>query len=188
MFSFFYFLIGISIGAKEFIHDKKPFRLEYDESVWEISPSHPKHMGSPREIDKWLSKPTLLSLQRKEKDDNYHSRFSIVVDKFESDTAKSNVELLQVAADRSIKFLKDQRFSIRLKEPSHPLNTNLLSYRIIGEQRDFGLTFHQFILIHGEEVYYLTHAARTSQFEKQKDEGEKLIQSFKLGTFQSSTH
>lgn len=143
--------------------------VEYSKILWEeIKPA-----ATTR--DPALDEMTLLSLQRKTVEEDYHSRFSVVVEALKGKEKDS----LSAYSERAVSFLKSQRFQILSVEPfSSPTIPTMV--RITAQQRDFGLTFSQFLFLREGKGYLVTGTTRTKVHPEQSKELEQMVQSLKF--------
>jgi len=163
------FLLGIflawGIPATPLKGADGSFQIDYNSSQWE--PKETLQESPPR------PGKTLLSLERKTPDDRYHARFSVVTDPIK----KAKPE--QYFA-KALKFMKDKRFRILSQNMETLPFVRGPVYRIVANQRDFGLTFEQRIFIHQGKAFLLTAATRMNKFKEYLPETAALFQSFRL--------
>ena len=163
-------------GSTSFQHPSGQFRLVYDSDIWEIAPIE---RGTQRveEVDQRIQQAIQVSLQRKVANDRYHPRFSVVVEdatRFDTKTPSGAENYRRYALD----FLKSQRFQV-LSQRSVTLG-ELPAYEITAYQRDFGLTYVQWIVLEGTRAFLLTGAARTQVFEERRAELDAMARSLQL--------
>lgn len=161
---------SLSAFASSFSDSLGRFKLDYPDN-WEISR---KTAGNDP-----LSQGVLISLQRKNADDRYHPRFSVVVEetrRFGTTEPKGRALYQNYATE----FLKSQRFQIQNQKDTTVSGNPALE--VTAFQRDFGLTYRQWIVIGpSDSAYLLTAAARVKSFESYAAEFDKMAQSFKMG-------
>ena len=163
--------------ASSYVDAKRHFTFDFNELGWELSDKKANDRPAKEDVDKNMAERTLVAVQRKEADDKYHSRFSVVVDDLSS-FKETGALLLSAYHRKTVGFLKNQRFDV--------LSTNSVkmpliatpAFETIANQRDFGLTFRQVVLVRGKEAYILTATSRTKRFEAQEKELKALFDTF----------
>ena len=169
-------LLAMSLKAypREYRDPLKEFYFEFDEEKWQIVPPR---TGEKTDIDKQFAEQTLVNVQRIKSDDKYHSRFSVVLEKADGGEGPLDARLTKYG-EKARDFLEKQRFYVF----SGKLVTfsGIKAFDIIANQRDFGLMFHQRVLLRGKDAYLLTAATRTKKFEEQEAEVDKMLDSFRF--------
>lgn len=166
----------VTFGAT-YSNATRKFSFDYNDADWEVVPEDAKAPHKGADVDKAMVEHTLVSIQRKKADEKYRARFSVVVDDLKKAKSK-DVSALVRYQNYAVDFLKSQRFSIVSTGPKKlPLVVGAAS-EVVAYQRDFGLTFHQIILLHSDEAYILTAAARTTNYDSYAKEIEKIVDSF----------
>jgi len=173
------FLLPLVALATPYEHTAPRFAFDYDDTAWEMTKA-PAPVAREAEVDKKMAEKTLVTVQRRQADAKYHARFSVVLDeakRFE----KAGVPLVETYRDHAVEFLKGQRFAIQsvkeIKLPGAPSP----AFEILGNQRDFGLTFRQIVFLDGSQAVLLTGATRTDKYDEQSKDIEKILTSFKWG-------
>jgi hypothetical protein len=152
------------------------FRLTYDEKNWEAVSSTKDSKIPPKEtVDQVMAEKTLTVLQRKNSDDKYRARVSVVMDPLKKEEAS-----LAAYQKHAVDFMKSQRFTILSQEPKKLPHISESAMEITANQRDFGLTFRQIIFVKGENAYLLTATTRTDKFASYEKEIEEILSSFHL--------
>lgn len=175
------FLLGAPAArAAKYTNDARHFSFEYDETKWEIVPEKPEERKQGQDVDRAMAEKTLVTVQRKQADDKYHARFSVVVDsleKFKGTPAEQLVGYRKHALD----FLKSQRFHIlSTSEAKLPGVPGTAAFEVVANQRDFGLTFRQEGFLRDNQAYLLTGATRTAKFEEYQKELQRFFETFRF--------
>jgi hypothetical protein len=151
------------------------FSLEYDDKNWEAVQGGKS--VNPQEVDQAMADRTVAILQRKNADDKYRARVSVVIDPVKKEL-KGATPLIAYEK-HAVDFMKSQRYSIRSEEPIQLPHVKENAMAITATQRDFGLTFRQIIFVKGTNAYLLTATARTDKFASYEKELEGILTSFK---------
>lgn len=149
------------------------FRISFQEP-WEPT----KDSRSEGERSQMLPGRVLVGIQRKQKDDGYHPRFSVVMEdtrRFNTSEIAGQVRYKNYVVD----FLKDQRFQI-ISQKTQMLVSGLPAFEITAFQRDFGLTYRQWGVMDRSHAFLLTAAARVKRFESYEVEMGQIMRSFEL--------
>lgn len=174
-----------TLWAATFSHPSPSVQFEYEEKLWELVPTDTKSAQPQQDVDKAMAQKTIVSLQRKQADEKYRSRFSIVVDSVEKALKGKEQLTFSKYQNYAIEFLKSQRFTIQ-KEGKRVLKGAADAYEVIAYQRDFGLTFHQIMIPRDGEVFLVTLSTRTKLFPNYSTEMDKMLESLRFGTTVSS--
>lgn len=169
-------LSGFVARAAVFKCSENGFQFEYDDTAWELVP---QAAATGADVDKKMAEKTLVTVQRKLADTKYHSRFSIVTDNAER-FAKEGKSLLESYRDHAAEFLKEQRFQSVSTQEAKLSKVATPAFELTGNQRDFGLKFHQLVFLKDETAYLLTVAARSDKFEIQAAELQKFFDTFQF--------
>ncbi len=173
------FLLSAANAAVHTNNDRH-FSFDYDEAKWEVVPDKAgDKKQSGQDVDRAMAQKTLVTVQRKDADDKYHARFSVVTDSL-SGFKGSAVEQLVAYRKHALDFLKSQRFHILTTEERKLPLVPETAFEVTANQRDFGLTFRQVVFLHGNQAYLLTAATRTAKFEEYGKELQKVFDSFKF--------
>lgn len=167
--------------AATYTNPTRGLSFDYDESQWEVISTDAKKLPGESDVDKEMRQKTLVTLQRKTATEKYKSRFSVVLDSLEGALKGKKNLTFETYQKYAVDFLKSQRFSV-LKEGKKGLPRFPESYEVVANQRDFGLTFHQVMLLQSSNVYLVTLAARTSEFASYSVEMDKMLASLRVGT------
>lgn len=152
-------------------------QLTYDDNTWEVS--------TKRAAEEPGATPhqTLVALQRKEPDDRYHARFSVVADSLDSFRKRSpQGDLLDAYQKHASEFLQSQRFAdieshkTSLSIPSH----SGAAWETTATHRDFGLKFRQLVFLTANKAVLVTMAARRDKFPSYDEEFRKLVSSIRI--------
>lgn len=170
-------LFSIQSWGTQYTHADPPFSVDYDEAVWEVMPLQ-KATGAA--VDKSMAEKTLLNLQRRQADEKYHARFSVVVDEAKR-FQEAGKPLLDSYRQHAVDFLLGQRFKVSPPQSTTLPGVSAPAFEIIGEQRDFGLTFRQIVFLDRDKAVLLTGATRKDKFEAQSKELQTMFASFKWG-------
>lgn len=177
-------LLGLfSLGATAAIYTQsdRPYQFDYDDGKWELVAG--AKTAPTQDVDKEMAGKTLTTLQRKEADEKYRARFSVVVDD-PSKLSKAAQADLAGYAKHAMQFMKDQRFHILSSEAKILPRLGVPAYEIVANQRDFGLTFRQIVFFWDKggkrEAYLLTAATRTNKYDAYKAELDQLFNSFAM--------
>lgn len=171
-------LFSVSALGARYHRPHYGFFFEYDESKWELVPD-PKETSQAPEVDKKMAEKTLVTVQRKQADEKYHARFSVVVDNKE--LSSKGTTPLAAYHKHALDFLKSQRFHVVSSEEKKLRNVDSPAIEIIANQRDFGLTFRQVIFLRDKEAYLLTVATRTKSYDSLRAETNRFFDSFTFG-------
>jgi hypothetical protein len=172
-----FLFVALAHGAS-FVHPSGVFTFDYDESTWK--PATVKSGARKMEdIDRRLSETVLASFQRTEAHEKYHARFSVVTEDISTFTL-SSPDGLDRYRRRALEFLKSQRFQIVSKSETMIGTEKLPAWEIIANQRDFGLTFRQAIIVRGSDAFLLTAATRIIKYAEQKKEIDRFFDSFRF--------
>ena len=162
--------------AATFTH--APLSFQYDEKNWELVESaKPK---APDSVDAKMQGKTVVTLQRKNADEKYRARFSIVVDSLEKAKPQKGEAPYRAYTRYSQAFLKSQRFSVL---DSRKMKVGLPAYEATDStlfQRDFGLKFRQVIFVRGADAYLLTFTSRMKPFDDYGKEIEELLSTLRF--------
>lgn len=152
--------------------------LSYDDKNWEHVPAvnDPK-IPQKEAVDQAMAEQTLAVLQRKNADDKYRPRISIVVDPLKKEM-KGATPLLAYQK-HAVDFMKSQRFTIQSEEPKRLPHLGENAVEITATQRDFGLTFRQVIFVKEDKAYLITATTRTDKFPSYEKEIQSILDSFK---------
>lgn len=168
------------ISAIQVFENADPgFSFSYDDALWErVSISAAENSGAAGELSAAQNHRTVAMLEFLSADEKYHPRFSVVLDGMKTKDGKK--ESLSEYWKRSVKFLKEQRFTvysaaeIKLDKLATP------AFEVIADQRDFGLTFRQVVFEKSGQAFVLTAACRTKSFPAMKDKLDLFFKSFRL--------
>jgi len=158
----------------------RPYYFEYDEAQWELVTG--AKVPATQDVDKAMEGRTLTTLQRKEADEKYRARISVVVDDpIKATKGKSD---LAAYAKHAMEFMKSQRFDIQSSEPKILPRLGTPAFEIVANQRDFGLSFRQVVFLWEtggkKQAYLLTAATRTNKYDAYKAELDKVFNSFAM--------
>lgn len=144
--------------------------ITYDETNWSVKPI------AVGDADRSLLKGTLLTLERKNSDEQYHARFSIVSDSlsFKGALDEQLVKYHKHATD----FLKSQRFHILDTFPRKIQNVQ--GIETLAVQRDFGLQFRQVVFIHNSKAYLATASSRIGKMKEYEREFDGILNSVRF--------
>jgi hypothetical protein len=174
------FLLLITLAnAQTFTNAERHFSFDYDESKWEVVPEKPEEKKRGADVDQAMAQKTLVTIQRKDADDKYHARFSVVTDSI-TKYKGTPVEQLVEYRKHALEFLKSQRFHILTTDERKLPGVTEPAFEVTANQRDFGLTFRQVVFIHGTEAYLLTAATRTAKFDEYGKELKTVFDTFKF--------
>jgi len=153
------------------------FSLSYDDKNWEYVPAanDPK-IQQKEAVDQAMAEQTLAVLQRKNADDKYRPRISVVVDPLKKEMQGTTP--LLAYQKHAVDFMKSQRFTIQSQAPKQ-LSIGENAVEITATQRDFGLTFRQIIFVKNDKAYLLTATTRTDKFPSYEKEIDSILASFK---------
>jgi len=157
-------------------HTAPEFSVDYNDAAWELKPIETK--ANQAAVDKSMAEKTLVNLQRRQADDKYHSRFSVVIDEAKR-FAEPGKPLLDSYRKHAVEFLESQRFSVKPAQAIKLPGVAAPAIEIIGEQRDFGLTFRQIVFLDGDQAVLVTGATRKDKYDAQAKELQGLFDSFK---------
>lgn len=173
------------VSAAPYVASDKSFSFAFDDKTWEIVVA-PGAAGA-QDVDRAMAERTVATLQRRNADEKYRARFSVVVDD-PTRIKEKGATPLEAYARHALEFLKNQRFHVLSSGPKKLPKVSDGGYEIVAHQRDFGLTFRQQIFLHKSgsktEAYLLTAATRTNKFDGYKGELDSLFDSF---TFSQAT-
>ncbi len=162
-------LCGVA-GAKPTDHLSGPVKIQFDSDRWEVAPQK----GA---FDAQRAPGVLASVQERESFEKFNTRFSIVAE----DTAKFRLDEAG-GVDRyrhyALDFLSGQRFQIISKKEVQLAGISAL--QITAHQRDFGLTYRQWVVVIGQRAYLLTGAARIKRFDLVEKDLNAIAESFRL--------
>lgn len=167
-------LISLFGWAATFEDPAGRFRISFQEP-WEVSAKDLRPEGDRGQM---LPGSVLVGIQRKQADDGYHPRFSVVMEdarRFNTSEIAGQVRYKNYVVD----FLKDQRFQI-ISQKTQMLVSGLPAFEITAFQRDFGLTYRQWAVMDGPRAFLLTAAARVKRFESYEVEIGQIMRSFEL--------
>jgi hypothetical protein len=176
---FFLFGVGtallgrLAVGAA-YTSPSGGFSLDYDEANWEVVKGP---TAAKQDVDEKMAERTLVTLQRKNADEKYRTRFSVVEDDA-SHYTQPGLERLVAYNQHAVDFLKSQRFRILSTAPRTLPKVGEPGVETVANQRDFGLTFRQVVFLRGKNAYLLTAATRTNRFETYGKEIQALFESF----------
>ena len=165
-------------AARYTSHDRR-FHFEYDETKWEIVGETPAEKAKRQDVDQVMAQKTLVTLQRKDADDKYHARFSVVADSLAKFKGAKPDEL-SAYRKHALQFMENQRFHIQTSNDLKLSRVPGPAFEILANQRDFGLTFRQVVFLRGPEAYLLTTASRTAKFVGYRPETEKFFDTFQF--------
>ena len=165
--------------ATEYRHPDRNFVFQYDESRWEIIAPTERQTRGGEPVDRAMASMTLVNLQRKQPDDKYHARFSVVVDSTKKFSGGVE-EQFTAYQKHATEFLKNQRFHILSTAPKRLPKLGPPAFEIVANQRDFGLKFRQIIFLKEGEAHLLTAAARTAKFVDYEKEIQGFFDSFQF--------
>lgn len=169
------FFFSVSGFGAEYVNPIGKFTLQYDETVWEVIPPKPEVAGA--EVDQTMAEKTLATLQRKKADDKYHARFSVVSDSLKKFRGKGKSDL-DAYKEHAVEFLKSQQFYILSQETVRLPGVETPVIEVVGNQRNFGLTFRQLIFVKGDSAYLLTAASRKEKYDEYLPDLKKVAESF----------
>ncbi len=170
----------LACEATTYLDAVRGIQFDYNEVDWEVVPNGGN--SRPLEaVDKTMAERTLVTVQRKQPDDKYRARFSVVIDPADKFVG-GEAERLIAYQKHAVQFLEGQRFHVMDKRAVKLGNVTAPAFEIMANQRDFGLLFRQVAVLVGKEAYLLTAAARTAKFPLYKVKIGKMFDSFKLTT------
>jgi hypothetical protein len=169
-----------SFGA-QYAPGDRPYWFEFDDTKWEVVAG--AKTPATQDVDKAMEGLTLTTLQRKEADDKYRARFSVVVDDPKKTAGKNEPDLASYAK-HAVDFMKGQRFHVQSAESKILPMLGVPAYEIVANQRDFGLTFRQVVFLWDrngkKEAYLLTAATRTNKYDAYKGEVDRFFNTFTM--------
>lgn len=172
-------ILQIPALAAKYTHTSPKFTVEYDESAWqEVAAS--KTRPAREEVDKKMAGATLIVIERKEADDKYHSRFSVVVDEKFKGKGTAETSELSLYAKEASDFLKEQGFDVSEVKSYKLPKVDLPAVELKGSQRHLGLTFLQVVTVKNGQAFLLTSAARIKKFDEQAKDLRGMIDSFRF--------
>ncbi|MEZ4751100.1 MAG: hypothetical protein R3B54_10905 [Bdellovibrionota bacterium] len=168
------FAVFPALGAT-YTHQGGDFSFQFDDKAWEVS----KKWDS-KEVEGQNAYESLVAIQKKAADEDYHTRFSVVRE--DASRFLSEKDPLGAYHRYALKFLESQAFGNVQVERNRDLVPALKREAIetVASQRSFGLTFKQVIFLDGKYAYLLTAAVRREKFPSEKKEIDPLFQSFTL--------
>ncbi len=174
-------LLSFAAHGAHYGDAEKRFQFDYDDTKWEIVAA--SKAAPTQDIDKNMEGQTLVTLQRKEADEKYRARFSVVVDDPSKLTGSAKTELAGYAK-HAVEFMKDQRFHVLSTDAKILPRLGAPTYEIVANQRDFGLSFRQVVFFWDKtgkkEAFLLTAATRTNKYETYKAELDQIFNSFAM--------
>lgn len=175
--------ISSVLNAATFNHPGLSF--EYNEKNWElIQPQK----SDEKSIDAEMNGKTLITLQRKNADEKYRARFSVVVDSVSKAKPARGESPVAAYTRYSQEFLKSQRFSVLDQKTGTLGNPPLASTDTVLFQRDFGLKFRQVIVVKEASAYLMTFTSRQKPFEDYVAEIESVLSSLRFKDSQPFKH
>lgn len=173
-------LLSLSARAAHFGTPESAFQFDYDDAKWEVvAPAKTATL----DVDKSMEGKTLVTLQRKEADEKYRARFSVVVDDPSKLSGSAKTELAGYAK-HAVEFMREQRFHVLSTDAKILPRLGAPTYEIVANQRDFGLSFRQVVFFWDKtgkrEAYLLTAATRTNKYDAYKAELDQLFNSFAM--------
>ncbi|MCB0417757.1 MAG: hypothetical protein KDD39_08910 [Bdellovibrionales bacterium] len=167
------FAVAPLLGAT-YTHQGGDFSFQFDDT-WELS----KKWDS-KEVEGQNPYESLVAIQKKTADQDYHTRFSVVRE--DASRFMKEKDPLGAYQQYALKFLESQAFGnvqvVRGRELLPKLKREAIE--TVASQRSFGLTFKQVIFLDGKYAYLLTAAVRREKFQSEKKEIDPLFQSFTL--------
>lgn len=181
LISFFLFQPLIANSSVVYTHPTGIFQISYDSETWKVASKEVAAGTSIRDSDQdnKMAERTLVSFQRNQSNEKYHSRFSVVQDSLNGDS-KAFSEIMTSYQKKALDFLKGQQFVVDASEViSLPqFSNNVLS--ITAHHRHFGLTLKQLIIFHKTDAYLLTASTRTELYKEQERELKPFFESFRF--------
>lgn len=175
-FCFGLVLVSSLSQAAHFKTQESPFQFQFDDSNWELLPTRAETKAAA-EVDQKMAEATLVNLQRKQADDKYRARFSVVSDSLEKFKDGKISPLVQYQK-HAVDFLKSQRFQILSTENIKLGKMQLPAVEVVASQRDFGLKFKQVIFVKEDRAFLLTLATRIEKFDSTLTEVKSIFDSF----------
>lgn len=174
-------LVSLSARGAQFNQPDRPYAFEFDEAKWELVAGAER--PATQDVDKAMEGRTLTTLQRRQADEKYRARFSVVVEDPTKVAGKGDGALAAYAS-HAIEFMKSQRFHILSSGPKAFGKLGAPAFEIVANQRDFGLTFRQVVFLWEtkgkREAYLVTATTRTNKFDEYKKELDGLFDTFTM--------
>ncbi len=172
------------LSAATFQHAELSF--EYNEANWELI--QPQKSEGKESVDKEMSGKTIITLQRKNADEKYRARFSVVIDTVAKAQPQKNETPLTAYTRYSQEFLKGQRFSVLDQKKSSFGAPASEATDTVLFQRDFGLKFRQVIFVKNSNALLMTFTSRQKPFDAYVVEIESLLSSLRFKDAQPLKH
>lgn len=167
--------LSLSAQAAKYTHEGGDFSVTFDEAIWEVSKK-----WDGKEAEGQNPYESLVAIQKKAADKQYHTRFSVV----REDATRFLKEPDPLAAyhQYALKFLESQAFGNMQVEKGKKIlgGVSKEAIQTVASQRSFGLTFKQVVFLDGKYAYLLTAAVRQESFNDEQKEIDPLFESFKL--------